>query len=494
MAKTRGLTTIDRLVAALGSANASHTEEAAEVRKDLQELRDEHLALTGQESSKFVEERLREPMRSEERLGELKRENESIFGEHLANLQTWMREVSCYTHHLTNTPDFRAPHRLRSLNRQGLRQEVERCIFVLELGVVKDVTTSSSVLGRGSEDAKSVWHARAHLNAIDAKLHVPFLLRLIEFFVRPRMELPIRMMDDHFQKDANPIIMATACDWRLDVIIRQLDVLLINHTHGPNMPLCQLRLRDGYLLAVHQALVALQLDAQLPIDALSYNFELETPVFESLLEPLVLVVRLAKRPRKMAIFDSLHTTAGYNATSVHLAASPMNFTLTQTALASLLVFLPSVQRSAELSLGPRSPKGTDPAASAGRSADSDAALGFIRSPYWVHNNLGIEVDAGLEQRSSHGFRVDKPAANVNVAKYSSCALPMLTSSVQTIVNSPFEDGSSAAALASRAERQRGVSDGAQRKKQRPPLLVTQTVCISYRGGSPAINQKVRGRG
>lgn len=140
-----------------------------------------------------------------------------------------------------------------------------------------------------------MWRARVHLNAIDAKIHLPFLLRLIAFFVKPRMVEPISMMQ---QVDTDPVKIATQTHWRLEAIVRQvrcprsasglpcdrhpiairspdvrylhhalqIDVLLINHTHGPNMPLQKIKIRDGYFLGVHRRGTILQCDLQLPIE------------------------------------------------------------------------------------------------------------------------------------------------------------------------------------------------------------------------------------
>ena len=81
-----------------------------------------------------------------------------------------MREVSCYSHHLTRTPDFRPPHRLRSLSAEGLGREVEGSVLVLELDVLKDDSSSQQVLGNNPDDRARVWQARGHLNAVDLKV------------------------------------------------------------------------------------------------------------------------------------------------------------------------------------------------------------------------------------------------------------------------------------------------------------------------------------
>ena len=38
------------------------------------------------------------------------------------------------------------------------------------------------------------WIGRVHLNAIDAKIHLPFVLRLVDFFVRPLQQEPMSLM------------------------------------------------------------------------------------------------------------------------------------------------------------------------------------------------------------------------------------------------------------------------------------------------------------
>lgn len=73
--------------------------------------------------------------------------------------------------------------------------------------------------------------------------------------------------------------------------------------------------------------------------------ETEEPVFEAFLEPLVIAVRLTAKPRMIEMMHAaaLNYHPNYNATTLTLACSPIDITLTQATLASLLRFIPSVQ-------------------------------------------------------------------------------------------------------------------------------------------------------
>ena len=156
--------------------------------------------------------------------------------------------------------------------------------------------------------------------------------------------------------DADALELTIRRNYRLDCFLRHLDVLLINHTNGPNMPLLKLRLRAVYALIAHQETEVWQMDVQLPIDCVAYNVDTEASVLESLLEPLVLALRTTARPRqrwKGVLLKSrgLQFRIPYNASKLDISASPINMTLTQSSLRAFLVFLPSLQQAIDETLG-----------------------------------------------------------------------------------------------------------------------------------------------
>ena len=398
---TRELTSIDQQVNALRNAALTHMEGMEGLRARLLELH-----MKDPKSTRFAGAWLHEPIHSKV----------DSFGEHFANLQVWMHEASCFDNHAPGYPAARSF--AKSFDEQAMEREVDRSLLVLQVNSYKDQAQTSeeqlhtSVFESVDLVDRSVWQANLHVNALDAKVHIPFLLRLLAFFIKPRMVEPISMM---VPVETDPIMIAGSASWRVDVLLRQTELTLINHTHGPNMPLLKLRLRDTYLLGVHQRRTAFQLDLQLLLEALSYNYETDEPAFESLVEPLVLALRTSDRPRTADLFTAfqgLRSETAYKSKTVSIAASPINVTLTQSALAALLRVVPSVQAAVEQYLpgpapvqsaaGVRADVAHEPPSAEPVEADdasgSSAALGFIKSPYWVRNSLGVEVRHKLPSR------------------------------------------------------------------------------------------------
>jgi len=78
---------------------------------------------------------------------------------------------------------------------------------------------------------------------------------------------------------------------QVDVVASQLELTLMNHKQGPNMPLLRVRVLDAYFGASEGGGPgSIQVDVQLPLEAFSYSAQLQE--FECLLEPTFLGARL----------------------------------------------------------------------------------------------------------------------------------------------------------------------------------------------------------
>jgi len=80
----------------------------------------------------------------------------------------------------------------------------------------------------------------------------------------------------------------------VDVVAAQMDLTLMNHSLGPNMPLARLRVLDAYAGLRQTGRGNLQLDLQLPLEAMSYS--VKQHAFETLLEPSLLGLRVLVVP------------------------------------------------------------------------------------------------------------------------------------------------------------------------------------------------------
>lgn len=394
---------------------------------------------------------------------------------------------------------------------ERVNKEVQRSLIVIELDVVRDDAQAANSRERSilsnlsSQVDMRVWHCRMHLNVIEALLHVPFVLRVADFFSAPLAAMPPEAMPtDTMEDDALPTMLG-GCHWRLECILSQIDLILINHTQvrnliisrhlpippplpltfaglfdlrrpspnsndlcrppltfadlpifinhtqGPNMPLLRVSLRDVFVLGVHRTEQVLQFDVQVPVEVAAYNAE--TNDFESLIEPLVVCNRLklsqgAQLFKGGDIFVRVHSSV-YNETTVHCAASPINITITQLTLANLIKFVPSVLALME-EMSPPAPPADDAKHANGSpinpprpgalmlraSMRSSAAAGMagaatptcaaadapgagdaylhkpfeeVRTPYMVHNSLGVDVTVSLDSDTSQDKRL--PVAN-----------------------------------------------------------------------------------
>ena len=122
-----------------------------------------------------------------------------FFEAHLADMQRWMHQGSYFPQHadwhrkshLQCDPQSQTP--VQKLTwRQTVEREVETCVLVLEADMVVENTKQTaqpsheaSIVDILSQSDSHVWWARVHVNATEALLHVPFVLRLVEFFLRP---------------------------------------------------------------------------------------------------------------------------------------------------------------------------------------------------------------------------------------------------------------------------------------------------------------------
>ena len=88
--------------------------------------------------------------------------------------------------------------------------------------------------------------------------------------------------------------LLTAAQVTVDVVAAQMDLTLMNHSLGPNMPLARLRVLDAYAGLRQTGRGNLQLDLQLPLEAMSYS--VKQHAFETLLEPSLLGLRVLVVP------------------------------------------------------------------------------------------------------------------------------------------------------------------------------------------------------
>ena len=141
--------------------------------------------------------------------------------------------------------------------------------------------------------------------------------------------------------------------------------------------------------------------------------------------------------------------------------------------------LPSEERDGKHSGGskPADPKESAAAGevvgAAGAVGEDDqlsSALGFIRSPYWVRNLLGVDVTVALENDAHQAASGGMTLTNGQTA-----ALPMPLSNIRQIVTSPFSQNWEV------NQRHPGKVDPAGQAQaggqRRPDLLVTQTVVL-----------------
>jgi hypothetical protein len=348
--------------------------------------------------------------------------------------------VHRYTHHAADERNDQVEQAFpgEAKWRERAHREVSRSLLVVEISVVRDDEQDGShersILGDlSSGGGMRVWHARTHLNALEGLLHVPFVLRLLDFFVKPRETGRISELRP-IDSDPLPTIVGQ-CHWRMELVVSRVDFTLINHTQGPNMPLMRISLCDVFVLGVHRTEHTLQCDVRLPLECSAFNQE--TNAFESLIEPLLVGARVKLTVRRESysggeIFTRVQ--AGYNHQSVHVAATPINVTLTQLTLAAFLNFVPSVLQMLEESKPDKdddnegtAKKGAKGGASAAPNARAVAAqphvtrnpstsssattknerppslqaanrerIEAIRTPYWVHNALGVDVRVALD--------------------------------------------------------------------------------------------------
>ena len=125
--------------------------------------------------------------------------------------------------------------------------------------------------------------------------------------------------------------------WRFEAILNQADVVLINHTQGPNMPLMRLRLRDVFILGVNRKHHAAQFDLLVPVECQAYNQETEVAGFEALLAPAIIALRCNFKPHSNAVKTNLSHAVFrrhslYDEHTVRLSVSPVNVVLTQLSL------------------------------------------------------------------------------------------------------------------------------------------------------------------
>ena len=103
------------------------------------------------------------------------------FEKHLADLQTWLHGNSLFPEHRTHCPRRRRGITVeREASSEYARSAVDRCLFVLEIDVLKDDTQveAVSIMGHVSRATSNrVWQSRVHLNGVEGLVHVPFVLR-----------------------------------------------------------------------------------------------------------------------------------------------------------------------------------------------------------------------------------------------------------------------------------------------------------------------------
>ena len=132
---------------------------------------------------------------------------------------------------------------------------------------------------------RPVVHVKAHVAPLEALVHIPFLLELANFFLPPEEEEGDELYAAAVMKatvnrvtklrQEPPPDLLLYWDWRLDLRLDQLALVVMNHSLGPNMPLARFAVRGAYVAAAAQEGSDLQLDAQLPLEGHSYNHTIQ---------------------------------------------------------------------------------------------------------------------------------------------------------------------------------------------------------------------------
>lgn len=221
---------------------------------------------------------------------------------------------------------------------------------------------------RESSDDAGEMLLRVHVTSLEVDVHVPFILGLVDFFMKPISSCPLFYYDSAW---AEPYVPTDRV--RLDVVASHLQLTVMNHTLGPSIPLLKLELIDGYMLMLTHV-NRVHLDFHLPIEAQAYNARLSD--FETLIEPVVVGMRLRTATK---ILSGLQRS---EETQLWLGSSALRVTATRDFAADALRALLTVTKLFEEDIVDEYGQWR------GFSERANAhAIEFLRSPYWARNMM-----------------------------------------------------------------------------------------------------------
>ena len=339
-------------------------------------------------------------------------------GDHLYGMLQHIHAASCFSHHASNAVPGEPRVAFRSL--AGVRASDN--VAAAE-STVREKLDGRNILvvefdQRSTGASSTRAQCRVHVGRTELFVHLPFVQRLGEFFTNPLNKEPLSLLDPA-PAETHQAASQSSSAMDVDVFFRHTVVTLLNHVLGPNMPLLNLTLQDAAVaVAIHECeqdvlqkngvsccekpaslckekekegdpgrttvgSSHMMIDAHLPIECLAYNQEKLT--YDTLLEPVVLCLHVEQvtTPEAARLPESKPEY-----TSVWFGATPLSLMVSEQSLTNFMVIQKALGAEEEAAEGTKSAE-----TEAKVEAAKQEAQTFVRSPYWVRNELGKALEA-----------------------------------------------------------------------------------------------------